>query len=157
MLHVPVGKKTRLHNEFGANREQIKGTMSTLLHPKHFTLNQARTKLMAIIPLIKELVSLKKALNEKGFDAYRHTYFGGSGPNGERYYPKELERLVDIVKMFSNDGIQVKGLDQGLIDFPYVRENGEEVYLCFLLGEDDILFWHSIDDGFPGRRPIDEL
>ena len=131
--------------------------MSTLLHPKHFTLNQARTKLMAIIPLVKELVNLKKALNEKGFDAYRHTYFGGSGPNGERYYPQELERLVEIVKMFSNDGIQVKGLDQGLIDFPHVRENGEEVYLCFLLGEEDILFWHSIDDGFPGRRSIDEL
>lgn len=144
-------------DELQANLPKVRGTMSTLLHPKHFTLNQARTKLMAIIPLIKELVSLKKALNEKGFDAYRHTYFGGSGPNGERYYPKELERLVDIVKMFSNDGIQVKGLDQGLIDFPHVRENGEEVYLCFVLGEDDILFWHSIDDGFPGRRPIDEL
>ena len=131
--------------------------MSTFLHPKHFTLNQARTKLMAIIPLVKELVSLKKALDGKGFDAYRHTYFGGSGPNGERYYPKELERLVEIVKMFSGDGIQVKGLDQGLIDFPHVRQNGEEVYLCFILGEGDILFWHSIDDGFPGRRPIAEL
>jgi hypothetical protein len=131
--------------------------MSTLLHPKHFTLNQARTKLMAILPLIKELVGLKKALNEKGFDAHRHTYFGGSGPNGERFYPKELERLVDIVKMLSDDGIQVKGLDQGLIDFPHVRENGEEVYLCFLLGEDDILYWHPIDDGFAGRQPIGDL
>jgi hypothetical protein len=132
-------------------------TMSTLLHPKHFTLNQARTKLMAIIPLIKEMTGLKKALNEKGFDAYRHTYFGGSGPNGERYYPQELERLVEIVKMLSDDGIQVKGFDQGLIDFPHIRENGEEVYLCYLLGEEDILYWHLIDDGFPGRRPIDEL
>jgi Uncharacterized conserved protein len=131
--------------------------MSTLLHPKHFTLNQARTKLAAILPLVKEMAGLKKALNEKGFDAYRHTYFGGSGPNGERFYPKELERLVEIVKMFSEDGIQVKGLDQGLIDFPHIRENGEEVYLCFLLGEEDIYYWHLIDDGFPGRRPIDEL
>jgi len=131
--------------------------MSTFLHPKHFTLNQARTKLMAVLPLVKELAGLKKVLNEKGFDAYRHTYFGGSGPNGERVYPKELERLVEIVKLFSDDGIQVKGLDQGLIDFPHVRENGEEVYLCFQLGEEDILFWHSIDDGFAGRRPIEEL
>jgi len=112
---------------------------------------------MAIVPLIKEMVELKKALNEKGFDAHRHTYFGGSGPNGERYYPQELERLVEIVKMFSDDGIQVKGLDQGLIDFPHIRESGEEVYLCYLLGEEDILYWHQIDDGFPGRRPIEEL
>ena len=131
--------------------------MSTFLHPKHFTLNQARSKLMAIQPLIAEMVALKKALNAKGFDAYRHSYFGGSGPNGERVYLKEVERLVEIVKMFSGDGIQVKGLDQGLIDFPHVRSNGEEVYLCFLLGEEDILFWHPIDDGFPGRRPIEEL
>jgi len=131
--------------------------MGTYLHPKHFTLDQARTKLRGILPLVEELTLLKRKLNERGFDAHRHTYFGGSGPNGERVYPKELERLVEIVKMFSDDGIQVKGLDEGLIDFPHLRRDGEEVYLCFKLGEGDILYWHSIDDGFAGRRSIDEL
>ena len=131
--------------------------MGNYLHPKHFSLTQARKKLKVILPLVEELSSLKRKLNEKGFDAYRHTYFGGSGPNGERVYPKELERLVEIVKMFSDDGIQVKGLDQGLIDFPHLRKNGDEVYLCFQLGEEDILYWHSIDDGFAGRRSVDEL
>jgi len=131
--------------------------MGNFLHPKHFSLEQARKTLKAILPLVEELAGLKRTLNDKGFDAYRHTYFGGSGPNGERVYPQELERLVEIVKMFSNDGIQVKGLDHGLIDFPHVRKNGQEVYLCFQLGEEDILYWHSMEDGFAGRRSIDEL
>ncbi|MBM2840365.1 MAG: hypothetical protein HW412_893, partial [Bacteroidetes bacterium] len=54
-------------------------------------------------------------------------------------------------------GIVVKGIDEGLIDFPHIRPNGEEVYLCWKLGEDDILSWHRIEDGFTGRKSIDQL
>jgi hypothetical protein len=54
-------------------------------------------------------------------------------------------------------GVVVKGIDQGLIDFPTLRANGEEVYLCHQAGEDRIRWWHPIDLGFAGRRPIAEL
>ncbi|MBI1807443.1 MAG: DUF2203 domain-containing protein [Ignavibacteria bacterium] len=131
--------------------------MAKYLHQKHFTLDQARRMVSGISHLVEEIVTLKKKLDERGFDVYRHQYFGGSGPNGERFFPPELERLVEIAKQLDRKGIVIKGLDEGLIDFPHVRSNGEEVYLCWKLGESEINFWHLIPDGFVGRKPVSDL
>lgn len=131
--------------------------MSQLLHEKHFTLDQAHRMLSGTAQVIQELVTLKQKLDVRGYNVYRHEYFGGSGPNGERYFPAELKRIVEILKGLDTKGIIVKSLDEGLIDFPHVRSNGEEVYLCWKLGEEELRFWHSIPDGFSGRRTLDEL
>jgi hypothetical protein len=127
------------------------------LHTKHFSLSEARALISEIAPLIEELVSLKQKLDDRGYDIYRHQYFGGSGPDGEKVYPPEVERLVEVSQEIESKGILVKNLDQGLIDFPHIRENGEEVYLCWKLGEEDIGYWHCIPDGFAGRKGIEEL
>lgn len=127
------------------------------LHKKHFTIDQARRMLSGISHLVEELVGLKHKLDERGYDVYRHQYFGGSGPNGDRFFPPELERIVAIAKNLDKKGILIKGLDEGLIDFPHIRSNGEEVYLCWKLGESDIDFWHPIPDGYAGRRPLKDL
>ena len=131
--------------------------MSERLHKKHFTLEQARTILTGIVHLVEELAELKRSLDERGYDVYRHQYFGGSGPNGQKIFPTELERLVEITKQLDGRGIIIKGFDEGLIDFPHIRSNGEEVYLCWKIGEKDVFYWHSIPDGFAGRKPIEEL
>ena len=131
--------------------------MGKYIHNKHFTLEEARRELTAVHALATKLMELKQALTAKGWDIYRHQYFGGMGPNGSGTFPPEMEFLVEIVKGFDKKGIQVKGLDDGLIDFPHIRANGEEVYLCWKVGEDDILYWHRIADGYAGRRSIDEL
>jgi len=127
------------------------------LHHRHFSLRTARNVVLQIVPLVAELVNLKRRLDALGYDLYRHQYFGGSGPNGEKAYPPELERLVAIAQELDSRGILIKDLDKGLIDFPCLRENGEEVYLCWMLGEPDIGYWHRIADGFEGRIPISEL
>jgi hypothetical protein len=101
--------------------------------------------------------SLKHQLDAKGWDVYRHQYFGGMGPNGSGAFPMELETVVEIVQGFEKRGIVVKGIEQGLIDFPHIRENGEEVYLCWMVGENDIAYWHTIEGGFAGRKGIEEL
>ena len=126
-------------------------------HQIHFTLQQARHLLPRVQGIVEEIVSLKKHLDERGFDVYRHQYFGGMGPNGQKFFPEEMERMVARIRELDTLGIQLKSLDEGLIDFPHIRENGEEVYLCWLLGEEDIDHWHSIPDGFAGRRSIEEL
>ncbi len=131
--------------------------MASYAHSKHFTLNEARAKLPAILPFVREMTDLKRRLDDLRYDVRRHTYFGGSGPNGERVYPKELDRLVAIIRRLAEDGIEVKSIDEGLIDFPHIRSSGEEVYLCFKLGEDDIRFWHPLEGGFAARRTLDEL
>jgi hypothetical protein len=127
------------------------------VHDHHFTLAEAEALLPRVKPLVDELVGLKSALDDKGYDIHRHRYFGGIGPNGDRAHPPELDRLVEILRTIDTMGVVVKGIDQGLIDFPALRANGEEVYLCYQAGEVRIRWWHPIDVGFAGRRPIAEL
>jgi hypothetical protein len=50
-------------------------------------------------------------------------------------------------------GVLVKDLDQGLLDFP-ARRGDEDIYLCWRVGEPAVAFWHGVDDGFAGRRPL---
>ena len=68
-----------------------------------------------------------------------------------------MEELVAKVRELNERGIEIKDLDKGLIDFPALRANGEEVYLCYMLGEETILAWHPLEGGFAGRQPITEL
>lgn len=128
-----------------------------MLHTRHFSLGEANELLEEIKPQIEEMIRLKRHLDSLGYDVYRHQYFGGSGPNGTGSFPGEMEKLIEVIKQLSEAGIQVKGIDEGLIDFPHVRGNGEEVYLCWKTGEDDIKYWHQIPDGFVGRRSIEDL
>jgi len=127
------------------------------LHNIHFSLEEANNLIDKYKPEIEIMVGLKKKLDIKGYDVYNHAYFGGSGPNGTGAFPPEMDRLIDIIKKMSEEGILVKGLDSGLIDFPHLRNNGEEVYLCWKNGEGEIMFWHTIPDGFAGRRNLNEL
>jgi hypothetical protein len=131
--------------------------MPEYFHQKHFTLEEARKELTSVHALASKLAELKRTLDLKGWDVHRHEYFGGMGPNGDGSFPPEMETLVEIVRGLEQRGIIVKGLDQGLIDFPHIRENSEEVYLCWKVGEDDIQYWHRIPDGFAGRKHIEEL
>ena len=128
-----------------------------MFHKRHFTLAEANNLIEDIKESISIIIELKINLDEKGYDIYKHQYFGGFGPNGTGRFPKELERLVTLVNEISEMGIIVKDINSGLIDFPFIRSNGEEVYLCFRSGEENIQYWHSITDGFAGRRPVSEL
>ena len=51
-------------------------------------------------------------------------------------------------------GAIVKDLDEGLVDFPAVRD-GEEILLCWRLGEEEVAYWHGLEEGFAGRQPLD--
>ena len=63
--------------------------------------------------------------------------------------------LAAIVGQINELGVQVKDIDRGLIDFPARHpENGDTVLLCWELGEPDVGFWHSPEDGFAGRKPL---
>jgi hypothetical protein len=128
-----------------------------MLHGRHFSLNEANMLLIKLKPLVSSMLALKKELDKQGYDIYRHEYFGGVGPNGTGEFPKEMEELVEIVKKIASEGVQIKSIDNGLLDFPHITRAGEEVYLCWKKGEAEILFWHRISDGFAGRKKIDEL
>lgn len=63
--------------------------------------------------------------------------------------------LKSAVEAVQETGCLVKDLDIGLVDFPTLF-NGVEVYLCWKLGEPGIEFWHGVEEGFKGRKQIDQ-
>jgi hypothetical protein len=65
------------------------------------------------------------------------------------------EDLQDGIERLIEWGIELKDLDDGLVDFPALRE-GRTVYLCWKLGEPEVAFWHETTTGFAGRQPLDD-
>jgi len=64
------------------------------------------------------------------------------------------EKLVEAAEELADLGIECKGVEQGLVDFPSERD-GEVVYLCWRYGEERIEWWHPVEAGYAGRRPIE--
>jgi hypothetical protein len=126
-------------------------------YEKHFTLKEALTYLNRLEYDLRELGRLKAELDKNGFNIYTRKYRTGFNPDTMNEFPDDFMQLVEIIKSLTDDGIILKGIEEGLIDFPAVRENGEEVFLCWKSGEEHIQFWHSLDGGFRGRRPISEF
>jgi hypothetical protein len=87
---------------------------------------------------------------------------GSNGGDMDRAEVRELQAAVEashaelneIVARFTDEGVQVKDMDRGLIDFP-AEVDGQEALLCWHVGEPRIAFWHSPEDGFAGRRPLE--
>jgi len=69
---------------------------------------------------------------------------------------KALRKAKDSIAEINAIGVQVKDLDMGLLDFPCKVESGEIVLLCWKLGETAITHWHGLEEGYAGRKPIDE-
>ena len=69
---------------------------------------------------------------------------------------KALRKAKDSIAEISAIGVQVKDLEMGLLDFPCKVETGEIVLLCWKLGETAITHWHGLEEGYAGRKPIDE-
>ena len=76
---------------------------------------------------------------------------GGSKKAGEVAFEfRRLERAVQAIKEM---GCVLKDMDQGLVDF-LTRRDGREVYLCWRYGEERVAYWHELQAGFAGRRPL---
>ena len=76
------------------------------------------------------------------------------GPEGTAYL-KGLAVMRNCLDQIQETGCMIKSLEDGLIDFSHLKD-GREVYLCWRYGEEDILYWHEVDEGFTGRIPIVE-
>src|ERR1035437_4364313 len=122
-----------------------------------FTLEEAQSAIETIKPKLAEMIELKTVCDQKGYDVYRHQYFGGMGPNGQKAFPSEMEQLALIASDLSEDGILIKDLGAGLIDFPHRRRSGEIVLLCYKHGEPEITAWHTLEGGFRERRSLESL
>jgi len=130
-----------------------------------FTLDEAQQLLPILESLLKQAISSKNLIEEVDAELQHmaHRIFLNGGTlvhvvaiarrKAER--EKAVQRLKDSIAEIDATGVQVKDLDIGLLDFP-CKVDGEIILLCWKLGETKIEHWHSITDGFAGRKPIDE-
>ena len=64
-----------------------------------------------------------------------------------------IEELDAVVQEIEASGAHLKDVQLGLVDFP-AEKDGEVVYLCWQFGEPEVGFWHRMEDGFAGRKPL---
>ncbi|MCL4850735.1 MAG: DUF2203 family protein [Bryobacteraceae bacterium] len=132
---------------------------------RFFSLRQAESLLAMLEPAVRRAITLKTAFQEADEQldgiAKRISALGGARVNQEEALSLRNRRdsagsrLKDCIEEIQTTGCQIKDLDIGLLDFPTLYR-GEEVLLCWKLGEEGIRFWHNLTEGFRGRRPIDE-
>jgi hypothetical protein len=130
-----------------------------------FTLDEALTLLPILESLLRAAIGGKKVMEdvEAEMQALSHRIFLNGGTHvdvvavarrkAERV--KAEQRAKDAIAEIDSIGVQVKDLDIGLLDFPCQVE-GRIVLLCWKMGEHTITHWHGTDEGFAGRKPIDE-
>ncbi|MBI1941261.1 MAG: DUF2203 domain-containing protein [Acidobacteria bacterium] len=122
-----------------------------------------------LLPMIEKCLEQARACKEKveacdldlSRAAARIMVLGGSIPPFSSLAEKRTKRERSVTKLqeevnrIQETGCVRKDLDEGLVDFPSLMK-GEEVFLCWKLGEERILYWHGLEEGFAGRKPLDE-
>jgi hypothetical protein len=127
-----------------------------------FTVQEANEALSTVRPLAEEMVRRRRALRE--LEEAQDELAATAAGNGHGFDPRsaqarmdavraEQAALADCVATIQAAGIQVKDLDTGLLDFPAERD-GEPILLCWRVGEPEVAWWHTREDGFAGRKPL---
>ncbi len=132
--------------------------------PRYFTLPEAEQLLPRIEQKMRRALDLyaahQNADSKIGDAARRITMLGGSMVDRDEFVEWKDQRdaaaaeVRDLIEDIQSTGCQIKDLSIGLIDFPTLYR-GTEVLLCWRFGEDGIGFWHGLEDGFKGRKPLD--
>ena len=128
-----------------------------MLHERHYTIEQARAVMGWVaqrVGWVRDAHAQLLALGPAAADsiAALDDRSGGSYPGRE--VARALVELSRAVGELESVEIVLREFERGLVDFPAIRD-GEEVYLCWLVDdEDEIGFWHAPEAGFGGRRPL---
>jgi hypothetical protein len=130
--------------------------------PRIFTLEEANEALVELRPVVERMVQHRRNLTAAQVQqAELVTRIAG---NGGDLVPSDLHEAADTIQReaaaisecadrINAVGAEVKSLEEGLLDFP-ARRGEEIVLLCWKLGEDEIHYWHRVDEGFGGRKPL---
>ena len=130
--------------------------------PRTFTARQANATLPLVGAIVSDLVQLARDVAER---RQRLADLTGGRPR----HPTDpyQEELAQIAQQFDSDsrqlqqymdevrqiGAEPKSALEGLVDFPSIMD-GRPVYLCWKLGEPEVLYWHEVDAGYAGRQPL---
>jgi hypothetical protein len=124
---------------------------------KIFTIEEANALLPTVRNLLLKIQRVHRKLAVYADDARKAADASESGGGGlvqGAVYANLLIKLTGFMGQIEALGVQLKDLERGLVDFPYLRE-GRVVLLCWQVGEgDELEWWHDVDAGFAGRTPL---
>jgi hypothetical protein len=127
-----------------------------------FTAAEANAALVELRPIVERMVQHRRNLTAaQSLQTELLMRIAGNGgdlqPGELREVAATMEREASAigrcVERINAAGAQVKSLEEGLLDFP-ARWGDEDVLLCWKLGEDEIRYWHGLEEGFAGRKPL---
>ena len=124
-----------------------------------FTVNEANELLPTLRPLVEQILENIRRLKSTSETVIRKGQVDPEAPDlmEKLREDSEIAKLIGQVKGWVDEinayGCMCKGVEQGLVDFPCMF-GAEVVYLCWQIGEPNVGFWHRIEDGFAGRRPL---
>jgi hypothetical protein len=129
---------------------------------KLFTVEQANAALPLVRAIVKDLAELSREVIERrerlstlmaGRDRQKKDLYGQELTQIEQELEKDTERLQEYIEELRQLGVDPKNGPEGLVDFPAMLD-GRPIYLCWKLGETEVLHWHELDAGFRGRQPL---
>ena len=130
--------------------------------PRTFTLEEANEALVELRPIVERMVEHRRNLTAAQVQqAELVTRIAGNGGDmvpsdlheAAETIQREAAAISECAERINAIGAEVKSLEEGLLDFP-ARRGDEVVLLCWKLGEDEIHYWHRVDEGFGGRKPL---
>lgn len=121
---------------------------------KHYSVREAKELLPQVEEWLEVLVRLRDQLRKLD-QLLKDQLKTGVDLGGQRVneQARSIAKFQQALSEFRSREIQIKDLDRGLIDFPHLRD-GKEAFLCWEKGEEDIGYWHELDAGFSGRKPL---
>lgn len=128
---------------------------------KVFTVEGANRTLPLVRAIVSDLVTLNKDVTERrnrlnhllsGRERDSEDVYSEELVEVERGLQNDMQRLREYVEELRQLGVEPKG-GEGLVDFPAAID-GRLIYLCWKLGESEIMYWHEQDAGFAGRQPL---
>lgn len=129
---------------------------------RNFSLEEANAAVAELRPVVERMVEHGHRLaTAQRSQTQLVTRIAGNGgdmqPSDLRELAEAIQREADAIAACAEEinaaGAQIKSLEEGLLDFPS-RRGDEDVLLCWKLGEGEIQYWHGVDEGFAGRKPL---
>jgi len=120
---------------------------------RRFTVEEADAMLPDLRESLARMREARQVMLRTGEKVRESVAGNGGGPEGTEY-SEAVRTLKSAVERLSEEGIILRDVESGLVDFPATLE-GRLVFLCWRLGEDSVAHWHDVDTGFPGRRPLE--
>jgi hypothetical protein len=119
---------------------------------KLYSVEEANSLLPYLAPTLVELrEKYEEAARIRGEVARAAASNGGSHDRED--WSRTLARVSELLERIEEWQIVLRDVSTGLVDFPTVID-GADAFLCWRLGEPEIAWWHSHEDGFIGRRPL---